>query len=37
MTRWRYTQSGPSAGPLPSRPAFPLGDSPKYASGEGQT
>jgi uncharacterized MnhB-related membrane protein len=28
---------GPSAGPLPSRPAIPLGDRPTYPSGEGQT
>jgi len=27
--------SGPSAGPLPSRPAIPLGDRPMYPSGEG--
>ena len=26
---------GPSAGPLPSRPAIPLGDRPMYASAEG--
>jgi len=29
--------SGPSAGPLPSRPAIPLGDRPTYPSDEGQT
>ena len=28
---------GPSAGPLPSRPAIPLGDRPTYASGEGSS
>jgi multisubunit Na+/H+ antiporter MnhB subunit len=28
---------GPSAGPLPSRPAIPSGDRPTYPSGEGQT
>jgi len=28
---------GPSAGPLPSRPAIPLGDRPAYSTGEGQT
>jgi paraquat-inducible protein A len=27
--------SGPSAGPLPSRPAIPLGDRPVYSSDEG--
>jgi cytochrome c-type biogenesis protein CcmF len=27
--------SGPSAGPLPSRPAIPSGDRPAYPSGEG--
>ncbi|MES2718352.1 MAG: nitrile hydratase subunit beta [Pseudomonadota bacterium] len=27
--------SGPSAGPLPSRPAIPSGDRPTYPSGEG--
>jgi phosphoserine / homoserine phosphotransferase len=26
---------GPSAGPLPSRPAIPLGDRPRYAADEG--
>jgi|GEM_PF-2072656 len=26
---------GPSAGPLPSRPAIPSGDRPMYASDEG--
>mgnify|MGYP000998521078 CR=1 FL=1 len=26
---------GPSAGPLPSRPAIPLGDRPMYSSDEG--
>ena len=26
---------GPSAGPLPSRPAIPTGDRPTYASDEG--
>jgi hypothetical protein len=30
-------QSGPSAGPLPSRPAIPSGDRPMYPSDEGQT
>ena len=30
-TTWR----GPSAGPLPSRPAIPLGDRPTYPSDEG--
>ena len=29
--------SGPSAGPLPSRPAIPSGDRPAYSTGEGQT
>ena len=29
--------SGPSAGPLPSRPAIPWGDRPTYPSDEGQT
>ena len=29
--------SGPSAGPLPSRPAIPLGDRPTYPSDEGLT
>ena len=28
---------GPSAGPLPSRPAIPSGDRPMYASDEGRT
>ncbi|MEN9628219.1 MAG: hypothetical protein RJA10_1446 [Pseudomonadota bacterium] len=28
---------GPSAGPLPSRPAIPSGDRPTYPSDEGQT
>ncbi len=28
---------GPSAGPLPSRPAIPSGDRPTYPLGEGQT
>jgi hypothetical protein len=28
--------SGPSAGPLPSRTAIPLGDRPAYTPGEGQ-
>ena len=28
---------GPSAGPLPSRPAIPSGDRPTYPSGEGST
>ena len=28
---------GPSAGPLPSRTAFPLGDRPTYPSDEGMT
>jgi hypothetical protein len=28
---------GPSAGPLPSRPAIPLGDRPVYSPGEGPT
>ena len=28
---------GPSAGPLPSRPAIPLWDRPTYPSDEGQT
>ena len=28
---------GPSAGPLPSRPAIPSGDRPTYSSGEGQS
>ncbi len=27
--------SGPSAGPLPSRPAIPSGDRPTYPSDEG--
>ena len=31
------SESGPSAGPLPSRPAIPLGDRPTYPSGEGLT
>jgi hypothetical protein len=30
-------RSGPSAGPLPSRPAIPSGDRPKYPSDEGLT
>ena len=29
--------SGPSAGPLPSRPAIPPGDRPTYPADEGQT
>jgi hypothetical protein len=29
--------SGPSAGPLPSRPAIPSGDRPTYPSDEGLT
>ncbi len=29
--------SGPSAGPLPSRPAVPLGDRPTYSPDEGLT
>jgi hypothetical protein len=28
---------GPSAGPLPSRPAIPSGDRPSYPTGEGQS
>ena len=28
---------GPSAGPLPSRPAIPSGDRPTYPSDEGLT
>jgi multicomponent Na+:H+ antiporter subunit C len=28
---------GPSAGPLPSRPAIPSGDRPRYSAGEGLT
>jgi len=28
---------GPSAGPLPSRPAIPLGDWPTYSSDQGLT
>ncbi len=28
--------SGPSAGPLPSRPAIPSGDRPAYSPDEGQ-
>jgi len=28
---------GPSAGPLPSRPAMPLGDRPTYSWDEGLT
>jgi hypothetical protein len=28
---------GPSAGPIPSRPAIPLGDRPTYPSVEGQS
>ncbi len=31
------TGSGPSAGPLPSRPAIPSGDRPRYSLDEGQT
>ena len=31
------TASGPSAGPLPSRPAIPLGDRPAYSTDEGQS
>ncbi len=31
------TPSGPSAGPLPSRPAIPPGDRPTYPSDEGPT
>lgn len=30
-------QGGPSAGPLPSRPAIPLGDRPTYSADEGLT
>jgi hydrogenase expression/formation protein HypC len=29
--------SGPSAGPLPSRPAIPSGDRPTYPADEGRT
>ncbi len=28
-------RGGPSAGPLPSRPAIPSGDRPTYSSDEG--
>ena len=31
------TQRGPSAGPLPSRPAIPSGDRPAYPPAEGLT
>ena len=31
------TRGGPSAGPLPSRPAIPSGDRPMYSSDEGQS
>jgi len=30
-----HPESGPSAGPLPSRPAIPSGDRPTYAAAEG--
>jgi hypothetical protein len=30
-------RGGPSAGPLPSRPAIPSGDRPMYPSDEGLT
>jgi 7-cyano-7-deazaguanine synthase len=33
----RYRGAGPSAGPLPSRPAIPSGHRPTYPSDEGQT
>jgi hypothetical protein len=30
-------ESGPSAGPLPSRPAIPSGDRPAYSPDEGSS
>ena len=37
MTQPVQPPGGPSAGPLPSRPAIPSGDRPTYASAEGLT
>jgi hypothetical protein len=37
MSADQDAQGGPSAGPLPSRPAIPSGDRPTYPSDEGQT
>ncbi len=38
MTRaMSMAAGGPSAGPLPSRPAIPSGDRPTYPSDEGPT
>jgi Ethanolamine ammonia lyase large subunit (EutB) len=35
MARLLDSSGGPSAGPLPSRPAIPSGDRPTYSSDEG--